>query len=60
MKKSNLIMLALGLIATLTITSCEVQQNRYTRRPEYRRYHDRDRYDNHHGDRRDDHYDRRY
>jgi hypothetical protein len=44
MKKYNLKMLALGLIAMLAFASCEVQQNRYSRRPEHR-YRDRDRHD---------------
>jgi hypothetical protein len=51
MKKYNLKMLALGLIATLAFASCEVQQNRYSRRPDHHRrdrdHHGRDYHDRH-------------
>ncbi|MGI4020709.1 MAG: hypothetical protein ACRYFA_04325 [Janthinobacterium lividum] len=58
MKKYNLKMLALGLIATLAFASCEVQQNRYSsRRPDHHhrgRDHrdDHDRHDNRNSDNR--------
>lgn len=57
MKKSNLKMLAFGLIATLAITSCDVRRPRHGR-PDHRR--DRDHQDNQRGDRGGDHNDRNY
>lgn len=58
MKKSNLGILVLGLIATFAMSSCAVHTREYNRRPpRHDRHHDDHRDDNHRGN---DHYYNRY
>jgi hypothetical protein len=58
MKKANLKMLVLGLLATVAVSSCSVHTREYNRRPP-RHNHDRH-HDDYRGDHRDNHYDRHY
>jgi len=56
MKKYNLKMFALGLLAMATISSCSYQTRRPERKPPRHDGH----HDDHRGDRGGDHYDRHY